>query len=837
MRPLELKLRNFRSYFGDEAIFDFRDRRLVGIVGPIGSGKSSLLDAIAFALYGRTPTVAANTKSLIHQRAAEATVSLRFEVEGEVWEAVRMLRRKGASQHALYHYADDGDVEPLERHVLESEVNARVGSLLGLEFDAFGRSVLLAQGRFAEFLRARPGERDKVLKGVFGHDRVDAMREAARRRAGSAAVDIEKLTVRVEQLDRLAKEVVELKAQLSTAEERRKLLTAAESNVSDLEGAVAKASGAAVEAGTQLTDLMEHQSRFPDPERSQRIVSDAVEAGGVRKKRAEALESARAGLVAADEVVSTLRASGEAEVIENASALVAKREPLRGAVTEAVRRRERVAARLDKQNETVDAAAGDVQAADIATGAASQAAERATTALEAATAALHEAQHAEMAAALRSGLVAGEACPVCDQHVDQLPAATGSPRLEEATEAQRVAAADAAAADEARSRAAEAYAVAVQAHTAATAALAGLSDELAAADRDVEAAGAGVAEVDAELAALLGEGDFSDVLARRRKVMDDAAAAATAAREKADRARADHDQAIRDEQGAEKALSALRVDIADLAARIGLVLDDSDVTPAGVSARLEGLRAGWDEAKTAAERKQAEAEADRVTAAKTLAELLAELGVDGAFASALGEVTGRAESLRRDLGSREDEIAKGKGLSDERDALTGIKATFDRVAADLTDARFVRYLLDEERTRLSALGSDHFLRLSAGRYLFSNDGKFDIVDQTSADAVRKAESLSGGETFLASLALALALAEMVARTGGRLDAFFLDEGFGSLDPEHLDLAMDGIEALVAGVGERLVVVVSHVPEMRERVEDLIVLDRDAMTGDTRIVRA
>ncbi len=78
---------------------------------------------------------------------------------------------------------------------------------------------------------------------------------------------------------------------------------------------------------------------------------------------------------------------------------------------------------------------------------------------------------------------------------------------------------------------------------------------------------------------------------------------------------------------------------------------------------------------------------------------------------------------------------------------------------------------------------------------------------------------------------------MVARTGGRLDAFFLDEGFGSLDPEHLDLAMDGIEALVADGQERLVVVVSHVPEMRDRIEDLIVLDRDAVTGDTRVLRS
>ena len=68
-----------------------------------------------------------------------------------------MLRKKGAGDHALYHLKDDSeDAEKLEQVVGEAEVNARIVELLGLDFDAFGRSVLLAQGRFAEFLTARP---------------------------------------------------------------------------------------------------------------------------------------------------------------------------------------------------------------------------------------------------------------------------------------------------------------------------------------------------------------------------------------------------------------------------------------------------------------------------------------------------------------------------------------------------------------------------------------------------------------------------------------------------------------------------------------------------------
>ena len=67
MRPIELSLRGFRSY-ADDTTFGFGERNLVGIVGPIGSGKSSILDAISFALYGKTPRIAGETKTLINQR-------------------------------------------------------------------------------------------------------------------------------------------------------------------------------------------------------------------------------------------------------------------------------------------------------------------------------------------------------------------------------------------------------------------------------------------------------------------------------------------------------------------------------------------------------------------------------------------------------------------------------------------------------------------------------------------------------------------------------------------------------------------------------------------------
>ena len=233
---------------------------------------------------------------------------------------------------------------------------------------------------------------------------------------------------------------------------------------------------------------------------------------------------------------------------------------------------------------------------------------------------------------------------------------------------------------------------------------------------------------------------------------------------------------------------------------------------------------------------RAEADQELADLQEQRQKVIGELGVTGDLAAALAVASDRIARLEESNADDSAELAKGDELSEQKGTLEERVDLFGRINSDLTDSRFIRFLLDDERARLAELGSEHFQRLSAGRYRFADD-QFAIIDLTAADVTRRADSLSGGETFLASLGLALALAEMVAGTGGRLDAFFLDEGFGTLDPEHLDLAMEGIENLVADRANRLVVIVSHVPELRERIEDLIELERSPVTGDTRVVSA
>ena len=115
--------------------------------------------------------------------------------------------------------------------------------------------------------------------------------------------------------------------------------------------------------------------------------------------------------------------------------------------------------------------------------------------------------------------------------------------------------------------------------------------------------------------------------------------------------------------------------------------------------------------------------------------------------------------------------------------------------------------------------------MSADRYSFSVEkDEFQVVDHWNASERRPVTTLSGGESFLASLALALALAEGLSglssgHTRFALESLFLDEGFGTLDPETLELVVAGIEGL--STNDRLIGIVSHISELAERMPSRI----------------
>ena len=108
--------------------------------------------------------------------------------------------------------------------------------------------------------------------------------------------------------------------------------------------------------------------------------------------------------------------------------------------------------------------------------------------------------------------------------------------------------------------------------------------------------------------------------------------------------------------------------------------------------------------------------------------------------------------------------------------------------------------------------------------------ELDIIDHINASR-RSVNTLSGGEAFLASLALALGVSEEVQMsTGIRLDTLFVDEGFGSLDADALDKAYLTLAGLTEG--NRLVGIISHVESLKDKIEYQIVVKKDCTGGST-----
>jgi exonuclease SbcC len=158
-----------------------------------------------------------------------------------------------------------------------------------------------------------------------------------------------------------------------------------------------------------------------------------------------------------------------------------------------------------------------------------------------------------------------------------------------------------------------------------------------------------------------------------------------------------------------------------------------------------------------------------------------------------------------------------------------------------------RFVLAARLEEVAEAASRRLLVMSRGRFRLRHDARVEhgsraaglglvVEDAWTGVTDRPVGALSGGESFLASLALALGLSDVVLRRSGglRLDALFVDEGFGSLDEETLDDAIRALEELREH--GRLVGVISHVPELRRRIPARIEVKRTS-EGSVAVVHA
>ncbi len=894
MRPLRLELEGFGA-FARQASVDFSDVELFAITGPTGSGKTTLLDAMTFALYGETPRMGRKgLKALLHPGAKKAWVQLVFRLGDEVWRVTRVIAGKTEARLERQLGAEWQLSSASEK---VKTLNAAVERLLGLDYDAFTRAILLPQGRFDAFLKGDSRERRELLFSLYGLAGLAGLRERAvvrlgelrerlaaaqqraevYREASEAAVEaareelrglreererlggeIERLEKEVRRLD----EVAELWQEKARLEARRQALAAEAGRMAEVEGWLERAR-AAEKALPEVLRLEEARARLAKQERELEKLETAYEAANKKWEKhneafdegeLEALRGRVATLPLLEAKARTLAVLGGAEGPGPAEAYDERvyreaEERLR-----ALRERQRAAAeaeRLRKRRDELarrrEELAGELRQKKAALESLTAEGKRAADEVERLRARYEEEQKRASVAAYRHLLEPGKPCPLCLQEVGRLPEATEAGPLARLGEAVRAKQAEL---QELRDRWSETSGEVKGVERQ----IAELDQQLALLEDDLKRLEAGapvevdeLAELERRLAAMrrgLAEevarqtggqepGAYARTLRERlarlekqaregerlRRQVEEASAALRAARER--------------RQALAEALGPLEESVAALLQQLGFA-SAAEVAPARRSpeerARLEAQLARWREERGYVEKRLEEVgrlleNKPRIEAAE-LEQKKAQLTGLGRrraeLESRLGAAEERLERLERDLQRRRE-------AEKEAAALVQQVGVWEQLAEDLKGHKFPDYLLERLQLDMLAQASELLFTLSQHRYRFRlADGVYHVEDLWTG-ALRPAKTLSGGETFLASLSLALSLSEHLSR--GRLGALFLDEGFGTLDAEALELAAEVLEALPTQ--GRMVGVVTHVPELAQRLPARLMVEKSPQGSRVR----
>ncbi len=222
MKLCKLKLRNLNS-FRDNVEIDFEkhpldDASLVAITGPTGAGKTTILDAICVALYGKTPRLSGtgrqNPHHLISHGEKEGFAEVHFIANGTSYICMWSCKANGSPKGSLLKTDSDeliSDRLSTKGKSLgssENTISEVITSILGLDFDAFKRSVMLAQGEFAAFLKASSEDRRAILEATAGITIYDKLREVLNAKANEVMYVYKEKEIELEKVPDASAEIL-----------------------------------------------------------------------------------------------------------------------------------------------------------------------------------------------------------------------------------------------------------------------------------------------------------------------------------------------------------------------------------------------------------------------------------------------------------------------------------------------------------------------------------------------------------------------------------------------------------------------------------------------------
>lgn len=259
MKPISLAMKGFRSYPKPVTI-DFTDKGLTAVLGDTGAGKSSILEAITFALFGKSSWDGRETKLLIADHVDTASVELSFLHGSHRWQVHRTIHatNSNAGRHHLKNLDTGEEVDGA------TAVTNRVEAVLQLGYAAFLRVGLLPQGKFDQLLTSKPGDRKKHLRELFGAESLLEVQDVARERASNLEILLEKArATRKPMPDDPAQTAADFAAKAAASESLVARLVKSIGTISALQDTVStarKASSAAQKAAEDLAEGVVHDA-------------------------------------------------------------------------------------------------------------------------------------------------------------------------------------------------------------------------------------------------------------------------------------------------------------------------------------------------------------------------------------------------------------------------------------------------------------------------------------------------------------------------------------------------------------------------------------------------
>ncbi len=876
MKLLRLTIRGLRSFTQETAIDLERlgEQGLFAIVGPTGAGKSTVLDGVFLALFGRSPRgdagecVSAGALSLavrleigLEREGQPARVAVerrfRWSKKREAGEASLGPDLRGAPRHFPLRIEEprDGGWAPVDLGGRKAEEYLRE-QIVRVSMADFQQAVVLPQGEIDALLRARPAERRTLVASLFrtehlGQPLIDELR--ARELGVRGEIDRLDEAEREVQVSEEDAALAEKAAEDTTREAERRDEARSLAEIAAAERRLARQRCAARDAAEEALRIAEQ--RVANRERERATLALAERAAQVD---AALLDLARERGASLDRFVAELDAAAS-EGPQDTAAIEARLPALRVGEEErtatlaalALAERQAARARGERLFATErEARAAKIDALERRRALHAEEIARAATRLDEAIAALagaeatvvhvvneHEstsialdaARHRAAAALLAEGLREGDPCPVCGsaEHPgkDHRAAAATVERCDRAVDAAKRLVESA---ERAREAARRERALAEQAQRALAASQAALDAEIDLAKRALASLLSGeerpraLLDGDAEVARHEARAELSLAAlppATRERLRAEASTRSlpeieASARALADRAR-EAERLERLLARAHERASALRA-----ALRSGF-----DTIAAYRAARLplaERSALGAELAALNKERERLSAVRDERLrdAAIEVSEAEARAAEDARDEARAAAAEARATAAHAAF--RCEEIARRRARALALQARTALLAPRARRLAQIQKTVAGNQLAElaaERHLQAVTRGAAALLRtLSADRYALVRgpEGAFAVTDAAHAGMVRAPSTLSGGETFLVSLALALSLSERIQLAGRtRFDFFFLDEGFGALDAATLEMALAALERLRSET--RVIGMISHVAAIEERM--------------------